>query len=124
MFLKLYFLNSKFQGEDILLPQIPMITLESPIQFKRLQFLICLIFALLICYMTKQCQVCIKSRKSVLLTWPIICCVFSCWLTIKFDHLYTTVIDQKHCSTNNIRIKTKQVLYLLMLKFNIHTWLL
>ncbi|GFV11539.1 ATP-dependent DNA helicase [Trichonephila clavipes] len=38
----------KFQGEVVLLPRIPMIPLDSPIPFKRLQFPIRLAFAMTI----------------------------------------------------------------------------
>jgi ATP-dependent DNA helicase PIF1 len=41
-------LNSKFQGENILLPRIPIIPTDVPIQFKRLQFPIRLAFAMTI----------------------------------------------------------------------------
>jgi ATP-dependent DNA helicase PIF1 len=41
-------LNSKFRGENILLPRIPIIPTDMPIQFKRLQFPIRLAFAMTI----------------------------------------------------------------------------
>ena len=41
-------LSGKFQGEVLLLPRIPMNPLDSPIPFKRLQFLIRLAFAMTI----------------------------------------------------------------------------
>ncbi|GFU89505.1 ATP-dependent DNA helicase [Trichonephila clavipes] len=41
-------LSGKFQGEVVLLPRIPMIPSDSPIPFKRLQFLIRLAFAMTI----------------------------------------------------------------------------
>jgi ATP-dependent DNA helicase PIF1 len=31
-------LNGKFKGEDVLLPRIPMISIDMPFEFKRLQF--------------------------------------------------------------------------------------
>ena len=39
-------LNGKFRGENILLLRIPIIPTDVPIQFKRLQFLIRLAFAI------------------------------------------------------------------------------
>jgi ATP-dependent DNA helicase PIF1 len=41
-------LNGKFRGENILLPWIPIIPTDVPIQFKRLQFPIRLAFAMTI----------------------------------------------------------------------------
>jgi ATP-dependent DNA helicase PIF1 len=41
-------LNGKFRGENILLPRIPIIPTDVPIQFKRLQFSIRLAFAMTI----------------------------------------------------------------------------
>jgi ATP-dependent DNA helicase PIF1 len=41
-------LNGKFKGEDVLLPRIPMIPTDMPFQFKRLQFLVRLAFAMTI----------------------------------------------------------------------------
>jgi len=41
-------LSGKFKGDIILLPRIPLIVLESPRPFKRLQFPICLAFAMTI----------------------------------------------------------------------------
>lgn len=41
-------LNGKFQGEDVLLPRIPMIPTDMPFEFKRLQFPIRLAFAMTI----------------------------------------------------------------------------
>ena len=41
-------LTGKFKGEDVLLPGIPMIPTDMPFQFKRLQFLIKLAFAITI----------------------------------------------------------------------------
>lgn len=41
-------INGKFKGEHVLLPRIPMIQTDAPIQFKRLQFPIRLAFAMTI----------------------------------------------------------------------------
>ncbi|XP_015378227.1 PREDICTED: ATP-dependent DNA helicase pif1-like [Diuraphis noxia] len=41
-------LNGKFRGEDVLLPRIPIITTDVPIEFKRVQFPIRLAFAMTI----------------------------------------------------------------------------
>ncbi|XP_050064699.1 ATP-dependent DNA helicase pif1-like [Aphis gossypii] len=41
-------LSGKFKGDIVLLPRIPLIASESPIPFKRLQFPICLAFAMTI----------------------------------------------------------------------------
>jgi len=41
-------LNDKFRGENILIPWIPIIPADMPIQFKRLQFPIRLAFAMTI----------------------------------------------------------------------------
>jgi ATP-dependent DNA helicase PIF1 len=41
-------LNGKFWGENILLPRIPIIPTDVPIQFKRLRFPIRLAFAMTI----------------------------------------------------------------------------
>ena len=41
-------LTGKFKGDIVLLPRIPLIVSESPIPFKRLQFPICLAFAMTI----------------------------------------------------------------------------
>jgi ATP-dependent DNA helicase PIF1 len=43
-----FILNGKFQAENILLPRIPIIPTDVPIQFKRLQFPIRLAFAMTI----------------------------------------------------------------------------
>ena len=39
-------LNGKFRGENILIPRIPIIPTDVPIQFKRIQFPIRLAFAM------------------------------------------------------------------------------
>jgi ATP-dependent DNA helicase PIF1 len=41
-------LNGKFRGENIILPRIPIVPIDVPIQFKRLQFPIRLAFAMTI----------------------------------------------------------------------------
>lgn len=41
-------LNGKFRGEDVLLPRIPIIPTDMPIEFKRVQFPIRLAFAMTI----------------------------------------------------------------------------
>jgi ATP-dependent DNA helicase PIF1 len=41
-------LNGKFNGEDVLLPRIPMIPTDMPLEFKRLQFPVRLAFAMTI----------------------------------------------------------------------------
>jgi ATP-dependent DNA helicase PIF1 len=41
-------LNGKFQGEDVLLPRIPIIPTDMPFQFKRLEFPVRLAFAMTI----------------------------------------------------------------------------
>lgn len=41
-------LNGKFKGEDVLIPQIPMIPNNVPFEFKRLQFPVRLAFAITI----------------------------------------------------------------------------
>jgi ATP-dependent DNA helicase PIF1 len=41
-------LNGKFKGEDVLLPRIPMISIDMPFEFKRLQFPVRLAFAITI----------------------------------------------------------------------------
>lgn len=41
-------LNGKFRGEDVLLPRIPIITTDVPIEFKRVQFPIRLAFEMTI----------------------------------------------------------------------------
>lgn len=41
-------LNGKFRGENILIPRIPIIPTDVPIQFKRIQFPIRLAFAMTI----------------------------------------------------------------------------
>jgi ATP-dependent DNA helicase PIF1 len=41
-------LNGKFRGENILLPRIPIIPTDVPLQFKQLQFPIKLAFAMTI----------------------------------------------------------------------------
>jgi ATP-dependent DNA helicase PIF1 len=46
--IKSIILNGKFRGENILLPRIPIIPTDVPIQFKRLQFPIRLAFAMTI----------------------------------------------------------------------------
>jgi ATP-dependent DNA helicase PIF1 len=40
--------NVKFKGEDVLLPRIPMIPTDMPFEFKRLQYLVRLAFAMTI----------------------------------------------------------------------------
>lgn len=49
----------------------------------------------------------------------IICCIFSRWQTIKFVHLHTSGIDEKHCSLISVKIKTKRTVFILVLMFNI-----
>jgi ATP-dependent DNA helicase PIF1 len=46
--IKAIILNDKFRGENILLPRIPIISTDVPIQIKRLQFLIRLAFVMTI----------------------------------------------------------------------------
>lgn len=41
-------LNGKFRAENVLLPRIPMIPTDVPIEFKRVQFPIILAFAMTI----------------------------------------------------------------------------
>lgn len=41
-------INGKFKGESVLLPRIPMIQTDAPIQFKRVQFPVRLAFAITI----------------------------------------------------------------------------
>ncbi|GBP76649.1 hypothetical protein EVAR_51134_1 [Eumeta japonica] len=41
-------LTGKFKGEDVLLPRIPIIPTDRPFEFKRLQFLVRLAFAMTI----------------------------------------------------------------------------
>jgi ATP-dependent DNA helicase PIF1 len=41
-------LNRKFKGGDVLLPRIPMIPTDMPFEFKRLQFPVQFIFAMII----------------------------------------------------------------------------
>lgn len=41
-------INGKFKGEHVLLPRIPMIPTDTPIQFKRVQFPVRLAFAMTI----------------------------------------------------------------------------
>ncbi|XP_071036522.1 ATP-dependent DNA helicase PIF1-like [Parasteatoda tepidariorum] len=50
--IKFIILNGKFRGESILLPRIPIIPTDVPIQFKRIQFPIRLAFAMTI----NKCQ--------------------------------------------------------------------
>jgi ATP-dependent DNA helicase PIF1 len=46
--IKAIILNDKFRGENILIPRIPILSTDVPIQFKRLQFPIRLAFAMTI----------------------------------------------------------------------------
>ena len=41
-------LNGKFKGEDVLVPRIPMIPIDIPFEFKRMQFPVRLAFAMTI----------------------------------------------------------------------------
>lgn len=41
-------LKGKYKGEDVLIPRIPMIPTDVPFEFKRLQFPVCLAFAMTI----------------------------------------------------------------------------
>ena len=45
---KVTILNGKFRGKNVLLPRIPMIPTDVPIEFKRIQFPIRLAFAMAI----------------------------------------------------------------------------
>lgn len=85
-------LNGKFEGKVVLLPRIPMIPLDSPIPFRRLQFSIRLAFAMTINKSQGQTMsICgLDQEKSALFTWPIICGVFSRWKTVNFIHLYSS----------------------------------
>ena len=47
-FIEAIILNGKFQSENILLPRIPIVSTDVPIQFKRLQFPIILAFVMTI----------------------------------------------------------------------------
>jgi hypothetical protein len=51
-------LNGKFNGEDVLLPRIPMIPTDMPLEFKRTKF-----------------------GKSMLLTWRTCCGLLTRWKT-------------------------------------------
>ena len=59
-------LNGKFKGDHVLLPRISMIPADSTIQFKRLQFLIRLAFAMTINKAQGQTmnKMCIRDRSS------------------------------------------------------------
>jgi ATP-dependent DNA helicase PIF1 len=60
-------LNGKFKGRDVLLPRIPMIPTDMPLEFKRLQFPVRLAFA-----MTNYHQQSTRTRyKCVDLIWKI-----------------------------------------------------
>lgn len=39
-------LERKFQGEEVLIPRIPLIPTDMPLEFKRVQFPFCLAFAM------------------------------------------------------------------------------
>ena len=41
-------LNGKFKDEEVLIPRIPMIPTDMPFEFKRIQFPICVAFAMTI----------------------------------------------------------------------------
>jgi hypothetical protein len=51
-------LNGKFKDQNVLLPRIPMIPSDTPIQFKRLQFPIRLAFAMTINKARQSMQIC------------------------------------------------------------------
>ncbi|UYV76741.1 hypothetical protein LAZ67_14001930 [Cordylochernes scorpioides] len=64
-------LNGKYQGEHVLLPRIPMIPMDTPFEFKRLQFPVRLAFAMTINKAQGQSLQAMwtKFDKSMLLTW-------------------------------------------------------
>ncbi|XP_042913608.2 ATP-dependent DNA helicase PIF1-like [Parasteatoda tepidariorum] len=75
-------LNDKFRGESILLPRIPIIPSDVPIQFKRIQFPIRLAFA-----MTRPNNICLCLRfeHAMFFTRTIIRCMLSSGQTIQFN---------------------------------------
>lgn len=60
-------LNGKFRGENILIPRIPIIPTDVPIQFKHIQFPIRLAFA-----MTNNVNLWLRFEKTMFFTWTII----------------------------------------------------
>lgn len=100
--------NEKFQGEVVLLPWIPMILSDSPIPFKRLQFPIRLAFAVTIVKSQGQTMTIygldLENPSLSPVSRPIICCVFQDWETIEFVCLYSSRINQKHCTSNSTTI--------------------
>ena len=71
-------LTGKHQGENVLLPRIPMIPTDTPFEFKRLQFPVQLAFAMTINKAQGQSlQVCGLN---------LINCCFTGWKTVKFSY--------------------------------------
>ena len=89
--IKATILNGKYKGEDVLIPQVPLIPNDMPFEFKRLQFPVRLAFAMLINKSQGQSlSVCgYQSWKPMFLTWPIICCLFQCLNTNKTIYICT-----------------------------------
>jgi len=86
---KVIILIDKFQCEVVLLPQIPMMSSDSPFQFNSLQlFPICLATTLNKVTKPNCINLLIRFIKSMFLTWPIYDCIFSYWKIIVFVHIY------------------------------------
>ncbi|KAF7273885.1 hypothetical protein GWI33_013427 [Rhynchophorus ferrugineus] len=69
-------IKGKYKGEDVLIPGIPMIPMDLPLDFKRLHFLVCLTFAMTINKSQSQ-SLRNKLGVSVFRAWTIIRRVFT-----------------------------------------------
>lgn len=94
-------ITGKFNGETVLIPHIPLITDNTPFQFKRLQFPIRLAYAMTI---NKAQGVWTKFRTAVLFEWSTVRRVLQSRQTIITYHLHNRWKIQKYCLSKSITI--------------------
>jgi len=73
-------LKAKFKDEEVLIPRIPMIPIDMPFKFKRIQFPIRVAFAMTINKSQGQSlSICsLNLENSCFFSWSIICDMFMC----------------------------------------------
>lgn len=108
-------LNGKFQGEDVLIPRIPMILTDMPFNFKRLQFPIRLAFAMSINKAQgESLQVCELNLENPCFAHGQL--YVACSRVGKPSDLYVLASEgkakkKKHCVSKSFALNVKQINY-------------